>query len=209
MNIGENIKKCRKEKGLTQQELASKSEISRNALINYESGKRIPNLDILGKIADALSMQINELYSMKQINENIFGKFMKDNDLTRIEFAELMLNNPNLADDFEMPEEIKDFMTDDNFKSYKNNSKVFNRMYHVLNAYDIHFGLDKDEEYVILVDKSDDFSNDISIDYFRFFIFRLNEIIEKEIEYFKLIQGLNRCNAIEVNKNNKGDSDGQ
>ncbi len=61
MNLGENIKKYRKEKGLTQTELAIKSDLSKNAIYNYENNKRVPNIDILNKIASALQIQINQL----------------------------------------------------------------------------------------------------------------------------------------------------
>ena len=39
MDVGENIKKFRDLKGLTQDELAQKSNISKNALWNYENNK--------------------------------------------------------------------------------------------------------------------------------------------------------------------------
>ncbi|TQX00379.1 XRE family transcriptional regulator, partial [Clostridioides difficile] len=45
MQIGKNLKKIRKQKELTQIQLAEISGISRNALINYENDKRIPSID--------------------------------------------------------------------------------------------------------------------------------------------------------------------
>ena len=81
MNIGANIKKFRKEKGLTQQELAekiSKSTITvrkyeagdvnvslnsscKNTIYNYENGKREPKTGTLQAIADALGVTVQEL----------------------------------------------------------------------------------------------------------------------------------------------------
>lgn len=58
---GEEIKKERKKQNLTQKELAEKSGISRNALINYEAGTRIPPIDIQLKIANALDLNISDL----------------------------------------------------------------------------------------------------------------------------------------------------
>ncbi|WP_461194281.1 helix-turn-helix domain-containing protein [Clostridioides difficile] len=57
MQIGKNLKKIRKQKELTQIQLAEISGISRNALINYENDKRIPSIDTLSKLAKALKIE--------------------------------------------------------------------------------------------------------------------------------------------------------
>lgn len=62
MFIGKNLRKLRKEKGLTQSQLAQISGVSRNAIINYESDKRYPNLEILTKLSDALDVEIGSLF---------------------------------------------------------------------------------------------------------------------------------------------------
>ncbi|XTR36676.1 helix-turn-helix domain-containing protein [Paraclostridium tenue] len=81
MNIGANIKKFRKEKGLTQQELAdligkhsrsiqkyesgdvnvSLNSSCKNTIYNYENGKREPKTGTLQAIADALGVTVQEL----------------------------------------------------------------------------------------------------------------------------------------------------
>lgn len=61
MNIGDNIKKYRKEKGLKQSELAEKANVSRVAIGNYERGERTPNVDIIKKIAEALNIPTTTL----------------------------------------------------------------------------------------------------------------------------------------------------
>ena len=61
MNIGENIKKYRIEKNLKQSELAERAGISRVAIGNYERGDRTPNIDAVGKIANALEIPMKEL----------------------------------------------------------------------------------------------------------------------------------------------------
>lgn len=59
--IGENIKRYRLEKGLTQKELAEKSGITRESIGNYERGDRTPPADILNKIAVALDVITDDL----------------------------------------------------------------------------------------------------------------------------------------------------
>ena len=59
-----NIKKYRLEKGLTQQELADKVGISMNYIAKIESIKMEKSftLVILGRIADALKIDIRQLF---------------------------------------------------------------------------------------------------------------------------------------------------
>ncbi|MDY3001910.1 helix-turn-helix transcriptional regulator [Romboutsia timonensis] len=61
MNIGENIKTYRKEKGLTQEQLGNLSGLSKNAIYNYENNKRVPNIDTIKQIANALDIPISIL----------------------------------------------------------------------------------------------------------------------------------------------------
>lgn len=55
------IKEIRKSQKLTQLELAKLSSLSRNTILNYESGKRSPKLVDLMKIANALNCKVSEL----------------------------------------------------------------------------------------------------------------------------------------------------
>lgn len=63
--IRKNIKKYRKEKGLTQQKLSDMAEISIDYLAEIESEKRAKTFSIavLGRIADALEIDIKELFN--------------------------------------------------------------------------------------------------------------------------------------------------
>lgn len=61
MPIGENIKKARLAAGLTQKELADKCGIADSAVRKYESGRVVPKLPMIKKIADALNVFITDL----------------------------------------------------------------------------------------------------------------------------------------------------
>jgi len=62
MSIAKNIKKFRKEKGLTQEALARKADISYNTIIKLETGGiKDPRVSTLKKITDALNITIDEL----------------------------------------------------------------------------------------------------------------------------------------------------
>jgi len=59
--LGENIKKLRLAKGLTQGDLCRKLEVDRAYMSNIESGKKNPTLSTLEKIANALGISSSEL----------------------------------------------------------------------------------------------------------------------------------------------------
>lgn len=209
MNTGENIKKYRKEKKITQKQLAELIDKNIRTIQKYESGEIEVPLENALKISEILQIPVKDIYNPKdeEINKILaratIEEFMNYNDLNAKEFMELIKDNPSLVDDFEKPEAIKDFITDEDFNSKMGDLKAFSRIESVLKAYNIHFAFNTDKRAIILVDKNDHFSNDISVEYFKSFIFKLNELIENEIEYFKIIQALNRANEIEVKKNNK------
>ena len=62
MTIGEKIKAIRKKKGLTQKELADACGMYDSAIRRYESNRQRPKLSTLRKIADALDVNVIELY---------------------------------------------------------------------------------------------------------------------------------------------------
>ena len=73
MNVGENIKKYRKNKGLTQKELGELIGVKAITIRKYESNEREPNIETLNKIATALRVTINDLLGIKIVersNEN-------------------------------------------------------------------------------------------------------------------------------------------
>lgn len=60
--IGENIKKLRKEKGITLSNLAKQSGVSKSYLSSLERGlKTNPSIQIVESVAGVLSIDINEL----------------------------------------------------------------------------------------------------------------------------------------------------
>ncbi|MBO5070087.1 MAG: helix-turn-helix domain-containing protein [Roseburia sp.] len=59
--LNENIKIRRKAKGMSQEELATKLNISRQTLSKWEKGLSVPDAEILIRIADALDTSVSEL----------------------------------------------------------------------------------------------------------------------------------------------------
>ena len=65
--IRENIKKYRKEKKLTQQQLADRSSVTMNYIAKLESKKmkREVTIPVLGRIANSLNVNIKDLLEEK------------------------------------------------------------------------------------------------------------------------------------------------
>ena len=61
IKIGNFIKELRKEKGLTQEQLAEKLNVSRRTVSRWETGSNLPDLDILIEMADYYEIDIREL----------------------------------------------------------------------------------------------------------------------------------------------------
>lgn len=74
-NVGRFIAKLRKEKNITQQELANKLGVTDRAISNWENGRRLPDYSLLKPLCDILSISINELLSGERVsNENYKNK---------------------------------------------------------------------------------------------------------------------------------------
>lgn len=71
MSLGDNIKKIRTSKNVTQRELAEKLSVSTRTIQNYESGNRTPNIEALRKIAEALEIDISYLLFNKKESQEI------------------------------------------------------------------------------------------------------------------------------------------
>ncbi len=67
MEFSEKLQKLRKEKGLTQEELAERLYVSRTAVSKWESGRGYPNLDSLKDIARFFKISIDELLSGEEL----------------------------------------------------------------------------------------------------------------------------------------------
>lgn len=67
MEFNEKLQQLRKNKGLTQEELAREIFVSRTAVSKWESGRGYPNIDSLKELAKFFSVTIDELISPDEI----------------------------------------------------------------------------------------------------------------------------------------------
>ena len=67
MEFNEKLQELRKNKGLTQEELAEALYVSRTAISKWESGRGYPSIDSLKEISKYFSVTIDELLSSNEI----------------------------------------------------------------------------------------------------------------------------------------------
>ena len=77
--IGTFIAKCRKEKKLTQMQLAEKLNITDRAVSKWETGKSMPDSSIMLELCEILGITVNELLSGKEMDVESYEKKADEN----------------------------------------------------------------------------------------------------------------------------------
>ena len=77
--IGKFIAKCRKDKNLTQGELADKLNISNKAISKWETGRGMPDASIMLELCAYLGITVNELLSGEKIEEGEYKEKANEN----------------------------------------------------------------------------------------------------------------------------------
>ena len=71
IKIGEFLKELRKEKGLTQEQLAEQFNVSRRSVSRWETGNNMPDLDTLIEMADYYEIDLRELLDGERKSEKM------------------------------------------------------------------------------------------------------------------------------------------
>lgn len=69
--VGEFIKELRKERNLTQEDLADEFYVSRRTVSRWETGSNLPDIDILMELADFFNVDIREILEGKRKDINM------------------------------------------------------------------------------------------------------------------------------------------
>ena len=69
IKTGQFIKACRKEKNLTQREVAEKLNISEKTVSKWETGNGLPEVSLMLPLCELLSISVNELLSGERLDE--------------------------------------------------------------------------------------------------------------------------------------------
>jgi len=76
--IGSFLKELRKEKGLTQEQLAEIFHVSNRTVSRWETGRNMPDLDILIEMSDFYGVDFRELLNGERNNERMNNEKMSD-----------------------------------------------------------------------------------------------------------------------------------
>ena len=71
VKIGEFLKELRKEKGLTQEQLAEQFNVSRRSVSRWETGKNMPDISLLVEIAEFYDTSIPEIINGERKSEKM------------------------------------------------------------------------------------------------------------------------------------------
>lgn len=79
VKIGNFIKECRKELGITQYELADKLNVSFKTISKWECGKGLPDVSLLLPLCNELKTSVNELLSGERLLNEEYKEKAEDN----------------------------------------------------------------------------------------------------------------------------------
>lgn len=79
IEVGRFIAKCRKEKKLTQAQLAEKLDITDRAVSKWETGKSMPDSSIMLELCEILGITVNELLSGEEVGMETYEKKADEN----------------------------------------------------------------------------------------------------------------------------------
>lgn len=112
MKLCEKLRKIRLEKGLTQNDLATKLYVSYQAVSQWENGTTTPDISTLVKLAQELDISLDELFELNPKLENVQVKgakeetlyilLVKGNQLTKlIDYQEYVKHNDTLQIEYD------------------------------------------------------------------------------------------------------------
>ena len=84
--IGKFLKELRKQKGLTQEQIAEKFNVSNRTISRWENGNNMPDLDILIEISDYYEVDLREILNGERKSENM-EKEMKETVLRAVDYT--------------------------------------------------------------------------------------------------------------------------
>lgn len=91
VKIGEFIAELRKEKNMTQLDLAKKLGVTDRAISKWENGRGMPELSIIKPLCEELSITINELFCGEKIIKKDFTEKAEENIINTLEYTNIKI----------------------------------------------------------------------------------------------------------------------
>ncbi len=93
--IGKFIASCRKQKNMTQQELAEKLGVSDRTIGNWENGRNMPDLSLFKPLCNELNISLNDLMSGEKVKEKEYQEKLEENIINTINYTNRKIENRN------------------------------------------------------------------------------------------------------------------
>ena len=90
--IGKFIAACRKDKDMTQSELAEKLGVTDKSIGNWENGRNMPDLSLFKPLCDELGITINELLSGERLKKEAYQEKFEENIINTIDYSTKKIN---------------------------------------------------------------------------------------------------------------------
>jgi len=90
--IGKFIAECRKNKKMTQSELAEKLGVTDKSIGNWENGRNMPDLSLFKPLCDELGISINDLLSGEKISKEKYQEKFEENIVNTIDYSSKKIN---------------------------------------------------------------------------------------------------------------------
>ena len=90
--IGKFIAKCRKNKKMTQSELAQKLGVTDKSIGNWENGRNMPDLSLFKPLCNELGITINDLMGGEIISKDKYQEKFEENIVNTIDYSTKRIN---------------------------------------------------------------------------------------------------------------------
>ncbi len=87
VKIGKFIAKTRKEKNMTQEQLAQRLGVNSRTISRWENGNYMPDLSLLNPLSKILDISINELLYGEKIEKNNYQEIFEENVVNTIDYS--------------------------------------------------------------------------------------------------------------------------
>ena len=85
--IGKFIAECRKNKKLTQADLAEKLGVTDKSVGNWENGRNMPDLSLFKPLCEELGVTINDLMSGEIVDKDEYQEKLEENIVNTIDYS--------------------------------------------------------------------------------------------------------------------------
>lgn len=85
--IGRFIASIRKEKNITQNELAEKLGVSDRTIGNWENGRNMPDVSLFKPLCEELGATLNDILSVEKVSDKCYQERLEENIISAIDYS--------------------------------------------------------------------------------------------------------------------------